>query len=37
MSEQLGFLVLRVQTGFPDCEAMRVVGEDRLQRVRIEC
>jgi hypothetical protein len=36
MSERLGFLVLLVQTGFPDCEAMRVVGENRLQRVRIE-
>jgi hypothetical protein len=36
MSERLGFLVLPVQAGFPDCEAMRVVGENRLQRVRIE-
>jgi hypothetical protein len=36
MSERLGFLVLLVQTGFPDCEAMRVVGENRLQRVKIE-
>ena len=33
----LGFLVLRIQTEFPDCEAMRVVGENRLQRVKIEC
>jgi hypothetical protein len=36
MSERLGFLVLRIQTEFPDCEAMRVVGENRLQMVRIE-
>jgi Homing endonuclease associated repeat len=36
LAEQLGFLVLRMQTGFPDCEAWRVVGKDRLQRVRIE-
>ena len=36
MSERLGFLVLLVQAGFPDCEAMRVVGENRLQRLKIE-
>jgi hypothetical protein len=36
MSERLGFLVLLVQTGFPDCEAMRVVEGNRLQRVKIE-
>ncbi|MBZ5509509.1 MAG: TetR/AcrR family transcriptional regulator [Acidobacteriia bacterium] len=36
MAEQLGFLVLRIQTEFPDCEAMRLVGKDRLQPVRIE-
>lgn len=36
MSERLGFLVLLVQTAFPDCEAMRVVAENRLQRVKIE-
>ena len=33
---RLGFMVLHVQMGYPDCEAMREVGEDRLQRVRIE-
>src|SRR5262249_42479252 len=33
MAKQLGFLALRIQTGYPDCEAMRVVGGDRLQRV----
>jgi hypothetical protein len=36
LAERLGFLVLRIQTEFPDCEAWRVVGEDRLQKVRIE-
>ena len=36
LAERLGFLVLRIQTEFPDCEAMRVVGGDRLQPVRIE-
>jgi Homing endonuclease associated repeat len=36
LSERLGFLVLRVQTEFPDCEAMRVVDGKRMQRVRIE-
>jgi hypothetical protein len=36
LSERLGFLVLRVQTEFPDCEAMRLVGENRMQLVRIE-
>jgi hypothetical protein len=36
MSERLGFLMLMVQAGFPDCEAMRVVAENRLQPVKIE-
>ena len=36
MAKDLGFLALRIQTGYPDCEAMRVVGEGLLQRVRIE-
>jgi hypothetical protein len=36
MAEELGFLILRIQTGYPDCEAMRVVEEDRLQPVKIE-
>jgi len=36
LAEQLGFRILRIQTGFPDCEAWRVVGNDRLQRVGIE-
>ncbi len=33
---RLGFVVTRIQTEFPDCEAFRYVGEGRWQRVRIE-
>ena len=29
-------MVTRIQTAFPDCEALRRVGEERWQRVRIE-
>src|ERR1051326_6266522 len=36
MAYDLGFLVLRLQAGFPDCEAFRKVGQDRLQRVKVE-
>ncbi len=36
LAERLGFVVTRVQTEFPDCEALRQVEEDRWQRVRIE-
>ncbi len=36
LAEQLGFIVTRVQTAFPDCEAMRRVEGDRWQQVRIE-
>lgn len=36
LAEELGFLILRVQMGYPDCEAMRVVEESRLKPVRIE-
>ena len=36
MAERLGFLILRVQLGFPDVEAWRIVGPDRLQRVKVE-
>jgi hypothetical protein len=36
IAERLGFRILRVQAGFPDIEALRMVGKDRLQRVRIE-
>jgi hypothetical protein len=36
MAERLGYVVMRIQPGFPDCEAMRRIEEDRWQRVRIE-
>jgi len=36
IADRLGFLVLRVQAEFPDIEALRMVGRDKLQRVRIE-
>ena len=36
MAEDLGFLILRIQTAFPDCEAMRVVKGGRLKPVKIE-
>jgi len=32
----LGFAIQRLQMEFPDCEAMREVGTNRWQRVRIE-
>ena len=36
MAKDLGFAITRVQSEFPDCEAMREVERDRWQRVRIE-
>jgi hypothetical protein len=36
MAYDLGFLVIQVQSGFPDCEAFRMIGPDRLQRVKVE-
>jgi hypothetical protein len=36
VARKLGFGVLRFQTGFPDCEALREVVKGQLQRVRIE-
>ena len=36
MARRLGFIVLRCQTGFPDCEAVREVARGQWQRVRIE-
>lgn len=35
-ARQLGFSVLHIQPGFPDCEAMREIEPGRWQRVRIE-
>jgi hypothetical protein len=36
MARELGFVVTRAQTEFPDCEAMREMQPDRWERVRIE-
>jgi hypothetical protein len=36
MAERLGYVVMRMQIEFPDCEAMRRIEDDRWQRVRIE-
>jgi hypothetical protein len=36
LAKELGYVVEAVQTGFPDCEAMRQVTPERWQRVRIE-
>jgi hypothetical protein len=36
MAEDLGFVVLKMGTGYPDCEAFRVVNGDRQERVKIE-
>ena len=36
VARQMGFLVTRIQTEFPDCEALRQVDRDRWQLKRIE-
>jgi len=36
LSWQLGFVVHRLQPGFPDCEAMRRVADDKCQLAKIE-
>jgi hypothetical protein len=36
LAKELGYVIEAVQTGFPDCEAMRQVTPERWQRVRIE-
>jgi hypothetical protein len=36
VAERLGFVVMRMQSEFPDCEALRVVDGNRLQIVRAE-
>lgn len=36
MAERLGFVVMYIQNGFPDCEAMRRVDRFRWQRILIE-
>lgn len=35
-ARELGFVVLHLQSGFPDCEALRQTGEGRCERARIE-
>ncbi len=36
VADKLGFMIQRIQTEFPDCEAMRRIEPGRWQRVRIE-
>jgi hypothetical protein len=36
LAKELGFMVIRLQSGFPDCEAFREVEPGRWQWVRIE-
>ena len=36
MALELGYMATIVRTGFPDCEALRVISPGRLQRVQIE-
>jgi Homing endonuclease associated repeat len=36
LARELGFAVMRIQTEFPDCLALRYIGDDRWQLIRIE-
>jgi len=36
LARELGFVVLKMHRGFPDCEALRRLGNGKWQRVRIE-
>jgi hypothetical protein len=36
VARQLGFVVMRIQIAFPDCEAMRKIDDQTWQKVRIE-
>jgi hypothetical protein len=36
VAHDLGFVIERVQTGYPDCEAKRLVKGGRYERVRVE-
>jgi hypothetical protein len=36
LARELGYVVIKVQKAFPDCEAFRRLGNGRWQRVRIE-
>jgi len=35
LAKDLGYMIEAMQSGFPDCEAIRRVGSDNWQRVRI--
>jgi len=35
LAKDLGYIIEAMQSGFPDCEAIRRVGSDNWQRVRI--
>ncbi len=36
VARELGFVVLRIQTGYPDCEALREMEPGKWQRIKIE-
>ena len=36
LAERLGFIVDAVRVNFPDCEAIRKIGPDKWERMRIE-
>jgi hypothetical protein len=36
VAQEMGFSITRIQTAFPDCEALRETGPNRWRRVRIE-
>jgi hypothetical protein len=36
VAAQLGFVVTWIQSSFPDCEAMILIGDGKWQRIRIE-
>lgn len=36
LAAELGYLILHMQTGFPDCVALRRIGGDRCQLTKIE-
>ena len=36
VAHEIGFTITRVQTGFPDVEAMREIGPNKCQPVKLE-
>jgi len=36
MTERLGFVVMCIHSGLPDCEAMRLVKKERWKQTRID-